>query len=224
MTATELSYGDSNNVVITKPAARTVIHTYMDKETASIFQIDQNTIDNFPYYSIRRVNGTLIYLDPMRVRRIYEGYQISVDPDEEETAELAQPIKETQRAGRTQVVYHKDHAEIIWDKSRVVPPRTETQIDLAEANRKLKAYEIPKLQTSGKDLVGEISVLADKTERKRLNLANPKTKKRNWQHPSHKDLNSETKKGKGPRKEKKSSQKRQSLLRSLNQTKTRLWN
>ena len=160
----------------------------MDKETAGIFQIDQATIDNFPYYLIRRINGTDIYLDPMRVRRIYEGYQIAVDPDEEETAEMAQPIRETQRVGRTQAVFHKYHVEIVWDKNIVVPPRTETQADLAEASRKMKAYVIPKLQETAKDLVGEISALADKTAKEKATLGQTKEQEEELAKPKPQGL------------------------------------
>ena len=94
-------------------------------------------------------------MDPIRVRRIYDGYQIATEPNEEEIAQMAQPTS----VGDTTVVFHKDHAEIVHDKTKVVPPRTATQSDLAEAARKMKAYVIPKLQKTGKDLVGEISAL-----------------------------------------------------------------
>ena len=101
---------------------------------------------------------------------------------------MAQPIS----VGDTKVVFHRDHAEIIHDKSKVVPPRTETQVDLEEASRRMKAYVIPKLQKTGKDIVGEISALADKTAKEKATLGRHKEPKRNWQNPSHRDLNSET--------------------------------
>ena len=188
ITASELSYGTSNNVVISKPTTRTVIYTYMDKETAPIFQMDQTQplyyIDNFPYYSICRANGTFIYLDPIRVRRIYEGYQIATEPDEEETAKLAQPTS----VEGTKVVFHKDHAEIIHDKSKVVPPRTETQVDLEEASRRMKTYVIPKLQKTGKYIVGEISALADKTAKEKATLGRPKEQEEELAKPKPQGL------------------------------------
>ena len=65
--------------------------------------------------------------------------------------------------GDTKVVFHKDHTEIVHDKTKVTPSSTTIQIDLAEATLKMKAYVIPKLSKTGKDMVGEISALADKT-------------------------------------------------------------
>ena len=99
----ELSYGNSNNVVIGKPTTKTFIYTYMDKETASIFQMGKTTIDDFPYYSNHRLSGTIVYLDPIRVRRMYVGYQIKTEPDEDETASMAQPTS----VGYTKVVFHR---------------------------------------------------------------------------------------------------------------------
>ena len=64
---------------------------------------------------------------------------IATEPEEEETADSATPIKPTQRVGGTSAVFYKDHVMIVHDKNKVVPSRTETHVDLAEANKKMKA-------------------------------------------------------------------------------------
>ena len=105
----------------------------MDKETVNVFRIDQATIDDFKYYSVHRAYGTVVYLYPNRVRRKSDRFKIATEPTEEEKAIMAHP----KSVGGTKVVFHKDYAEIVRDKTKVVPPRTQTPPNLTEASKKL---------------------------------------------------------------------------------------
>ena len=49
----EMSYGNSNNLVIGPPLVPAVIYTYMDKKTALIFRGGKTVIDNIDYYLIQ---------------------------------------------------------------------------------------------------------------------------------------------------------------------------
>ena len=224
ISAVELSYGDSNNVVITKPTTRTLINIYADKEIASIFQMGNTTIDDFPYYSIRRANGTVIYVDPIRVRRYPEGWQIATEPEEEETADLATPVRPTQVVGDTKIVFHKDHAEIIHDESKHVPPRTETKVELVEASKRMKAYVISKLRETGKDIIGEISALAEKTAKEKAILGKPKDQEEDVAKPKPQGLKFRNLEGKRSKKGKEAKSKETLTSSESEQTKTKLWN
>ena len=153
-----------------------------------------------------------------------EGWQIATEPEEEEITEPTTPVRPTQVVGDTKVVFHKDHAEIIHDESRHVPPRTKTQIDLAEANKKMKAYVIPKLQETGKDIIGEISALADKTAKEKAALGKPKEQEEDLAKPKPQGLKFRNLEGRRSKKGKEVKSKETVASRSLDQTKMKSWN